>query len=136
MRIPIHSLILAAALPARADRQTSIENGSAFATSYTVEIQLEATDNYALGQAMVSTQPQFPGATWQPWNASLRFTLPESEGPVNLYAKVRDAAGNVSTVLAGFVEQESPSQRDQISRTETTGINIFPLAPEATRALF
>ncbi|MBM4249137.1 MAG: hypothetical protein FJ149_06825 [Euryarchaeota archaeon] len=72
----------------------AIENGSAFVRSLAVELQVNATDNYELGQLMVSSQPQFAGAVWQQWEPAVLWTLPAGEGPASLYAKVRDVAGN------------------------------------------
>jgi hypothetical protein len=72
----------------------TIENGSTYATSYQVELQLNATDNNAMGGMLISSSSQFHGAAWEPWSPARQLTLPGGEGPTNLYAKVRDAAEN------------------------------------------
>jgi hypothetical protein len=81
----------------------AIENNSIYALKYDIELEIGASDNYAMGEMLLSPSSQFQGASWEPWAPVRRWTLTTGEGPTMLYAKVRDAAENEAKALSASI---------------------------------
>ncbi|MDD5370740.1 MAG: hypothetical protein PHQ40_16785 [Anaerolineaceae bacterium] len=48
---------------------------------------------------MISNDATFTGSTWQPYATSLSWTLSEGYGSKSVFFKLRDSAGNISTIF-------------------------------------
>ncbi|MFN8524629.1 MAG: choice-of-anchor Q domain-containing protein [Chloroflexota bacterium] len=81
-----------------------VVNGGALATcSPTVSVAITATDNLS---GVVSVSFSDDGTSWGAWQAfgaSSQFTLGGGDGPRQVYARVRDAAGNVSAATQSSI---------------------------------
>ena len=79
----------------------SINGGAATATSTSVTLALGASDDRSgLSQYQLSETADFSGETttsWTAWTPTPGYTLSTGDGTKTVYARVKDAAGNVST---------------------------------------
>jgi len=64
---------------------------------------------------LVSTRPDFAGATWQPYRQRLVVTgTPNAQGRAHVFAKFRDRAGNTSDVTALSFQVSGDADRDGV----------------------
>ena len=77
-----------------------IAGGVAETTSTTVTLTLGATD---AAQMTVSESVLFAGASWESYATSKSFTLSSGAGVKTVYAKFKDAAGNISTAVSDMI---------------------------------
>jgi subtilisin-like proprotein convertase family protein len=109
----------------------SINGGAASTGSRDVTVNLSATDPHdATGVAAVRLSND--GVTfspYQPYAASLAWTLPEGDGDKKVYAQFRDGAGNDSAIVSDSItlSQITPSQ-------DTTGPRAAKLTPRQNAA--
>ena len=82
----------------------SIDAGAVSTTSTAVTLTLGATDNYAVTQMAISNTVDFTGINWETYATSKNWTLTDGNGTKTVYAKFRDAAGNVSNVASDTIE--------------------------------
>lgn len=85
----------------------AVNGGAAQATSSMVNLGLTAADDRTPQSALevqVSNAADLTGAVWQPFTASLPWTLDAGTGTRTVYARFRDAAGNVSPVSSDTIE--------------------------------
>ncbi len=93
----------------------SIAAGATTATSTAVALTLAAT---GASHIMISNVADFSGSSWETYAASKAWTLTSGDGVKTVYAKFKDAAGNISTA---------------ISDTITLAVSLIPTpAPNAT----
>jgi uncharacterized protein YkwD len=62
-------------------------------------------------EVMISTNPDFSGAQWEPFSREKQWTLPEGNGTVTIYVKYRDAAGN-EVVSTTSIVLDAPIEYD------------------------
>ncbi len=87
-------------------RAFSINQGKSITTESTVALTIDALD---ATEMMVSTNPNFVDASWQPFTSLLRWELDSERGLKTLYVKLRDAAMNESAPKSAsitFVDTE------------------------------
>ena len=62
-------------------------------------------DDSASGVAdmMISNNPDFSGAAWEPYGTSKPWVLAQTSGLATVYAKYKDAVGNVSETYAATI---------------------------------
>ncbi len=60
-------------------------------------------EEFGVKEMMVSADPSFAGASWQPFAKSAVVNLGAGSGMKTVYVKTRDAAGNVSAVATGNI---------------------------------
>ncbi len=87
-------------------RNFSINQGKSTTTESGVLLGIDAL---GATEMMVSTNPSFEGAEWQPFTRLLRYELDSQHGLKTIYVKLRDAAMNESmpkTASITFVEVE------------------------------
>ncbi len=97
-----------------------IAGARTYAASPDVKLSLRVDDT-DVTQVMVSNAGNFAGATWQPYAATVPWTLaPRGDGFATVYVRFRDKAGNVSnavtdevTVQAGLVSLAGVVKPDQ-----------------------
>jgi hypothetical protein len=76
--------------------RVSIADGRPIVTSATVRLKL-GVDDADVVEMMISNEPTLAGASWEPFDESKVWTLGASSGYAIVYARFRDASGNVST---------------------------------------
>ena len=77
------------------DASISINGGASTTSSNSVTLAVSATDpGTGVSQMMISDSPDFSGAAWQIFSASLTWTLSPGDGSKTVYAKFKDHAGN------------------------------------------
>jgi hypothetical protein len=116
---------------------TSINGGAAVATSTTVSVAVGASDDRSgLAQYQLSEAADFSGGTttaWTAWTPSPTYTVSAGDGTRTVYARVRDAAGNVSTEAALnhdsiIVDAQGPTFTSAVvlagGATTTTGTTV------------
>lgn len=93
----------------------SINTGVATTSSTAVTLTLGAV---GASDMMIGNAADFVGSNWVVFSTSKTWTLTSGDGVKNVYAKFKDAAGNISTVisdtitLAGTGEVEEPTPID------------------------
>ncbi|MBU0975908.1 hypothetical protein KJ918_03855, partial [Patescibacteria group bacterium] len=81
-----------------------------------VTIEVDIGDELSgVKEYMVSENPDFSGASWQPFTGAVNITLSTTEGSVTLYFKFRDEAGNESKVYTYLVTFELPDTGTNLS---------------------
>lgn len=97
-------------------------------------------------EIQVANAADFTGATWQPNQPTLSWTLPPGDGPKTVYVRARDKAGNVSQPVTAQTVLDSQHEPDDTMDqaaplaigTEMTGriaipsdVDFFRLQPTA-----
>jgi len=75
----------------------SINSGDEWAVSSTVELSIEAQDDYGVAQMNISNSNSFSDSGWTTYSESYTWTLPSGEGYKTVYVKFKDGAGNTSS---------------------------------------
>lgn len=78
----------------------SINAGAVTSTTLTATLTLAATD---ATQMIISNDAGFTGAPWETYATSKTWTLTTGDGVKTVYAKFRDAAGNMSTAVSDTI---------------------------------
>ncbi len=88
-----------------------IAGGAATTETLDVSLSLYASDNVAVDQMMISNASNFSGAAWETYNTTKSpWTLTGgADGTRTVYAKFRDAAGNVSATASDTITYSQPS---------------------------
>ena len=110
-----------------------INGGAAVATQPGVTLSLAASDNLSgPSQMRFNSTSDFTGVSWLPYNPVSSYSLPGGDGPKTVYAQVRDAAGNPSTlaIQAGILLDSTPP-----SGSVTLSAKPFASAPAVNLAL-
>jgi hypothetical protein len=82
----------------------TINNNAAFTTSSVVDLQIAANDSLSgVAQMALSTSAGFPSEVFEPFGSPRTFVLAPGDGSRSAFVKVRDAAGNVSTVASDAI---------------------------------
>jgi len=82
------------------NRSILIDNGATETTSQTVNLTLSAND---ASEMMISNLADFTGSAWEAFNTVKAWTLTTDYGTKTVYAKFRDASGNVSTPVSDTI---------------------------------
>ncbi|MDB5056268.1 MAG: hypothetical protein JWM44_4318 [Bacilli bacterium] len=75
-----------------------INDAAAYTNTHTVNLALAATDAHAI-QMLISEKASFADAEWTAFQSNLEFTLSAEDGTKTVYAKFKDAAGNISNIV-------------------------------------
>ena len=109
--------------------RVAIEGDKPIVTSATVKLTL-GTDDSDVVEMIIANEPTFAGVNWEPFTESKAWTLAASSGYAIVYARFRDAAGNVSRIYQDDVTIEPP-----LSLGSITGVVKVPsLETPPTRA--
>lgn len=99
------------------DGYVIIDGGAAITTDTAVELTLGGTDDGhphtpddpepvnsgPPAEMRLSNEPDFAGATWEPFATSATWTLATSSGPAVVYVQYRDSAGNESRPISDAI---------------------------------
>ncbi len=88
---------------APANASISINAGATTTSTLSATLSLSATDNALVTQMIVSNDAGFGGASWESYVTSKTWTLVSGDGVKTVYAKFRDAAGNMSTAVSDTI---------------------------------
>ncbi|MCW2927078.1 MAG: putative haloacid dehalogenase-like hydrolase family protein [Thermoleophilia bacterium] len=99
-----------------------LDGGAAWTSNRTVTATLTGAD---ASEFQLSEDPSFAGATWQPAAASAPFLLDDADGAHVVYARYRDAAGNVSPVSTDGIG---------LDRTAPSAVSSTAIASGSTAA--
>lgn len=85
--------------------EITINNGKEwlFNENKKVALSLLATD---VEMMMISNDEAFSNASWQPFKTAISWTLEGPEGKHQVFAKYKDAAGNVSEVVSASIKSD------------------------------
>jgi hypothetical protein len=100
--------------------------GGPFTNATSVDLTLDATDNGILTEMQLAPTASFAGAVWESFAANRTWTLMAGDGAKPIYARFRDADGNVSAGVSDAVTV------DTVVPTGTLTINRGALASTAT----
>lgn len=87
-----------------------INSGNTYTASENVSLSLQAEDPNGSGidAEMISNDPSFSGASWQPPYGSIAsWTLNSDDGTKYVYVKYRDRAGNISNVYSDSIIKDT-----------------------------
>ena len=73
----------------------AVNSSAAYLVSPDVTLLLNSTDNYRVDSLEISEDPLFTGADWQEYRTTLSYRFHPGDGTKTLYARARDAAGNI-----------------------------------------
>ncbi len=110
-------------LPVFINEGAPVTNDRQVAVLLTQEEAVPEGEQNAVGRIVevrVSDRPDFAGASWQPWERLIPYTLPARAGKHTIYVEMRDGAGR--TTLAA----------DSIEYDPTATGAVRPLAPEGS----
>ena len=81
----------------------SIDEGT-YTNSQSITLTLSASSDLApIEKVMISESSDFTGAEWVDYSASINYTLSTGDGAKTIYAKFKDAAGNISSVVSDSI---------------------------------
>lgn len=103
-----------------------LEGGAPATTSPAVSATVVATDDLA---GIADMQFSTDGTNWLPWQVyvpTILWSFPSSDGPIQLWARVRDRAGNVSGIANATIV---------LDRVAPTVVRVDPPAGAATAGL-
>jgi hypothetical protein len=119
-----------------------INNDDTYTVSTSVTLALDASDNNGSGgiQMMVSHAADFAGSSWESFAATLAWTLIEGDGLKTVFAKFKDAAGNVSAVYSDTIELDAslpgpPEAAPELASEDDTGTSSTDNITRQTSAL-
>jgi hypothetical protein len=75
--------------------EVAINGGDPLTRWPNITVAISVTERYGTDAVQLSQDPVFGDAAWQPLQPYLGVTLTPGEGPRKVYARARDAAGNV-----------------------------------------
>ncbi len=102
----------------------SINSGALIASTLSATLTLAATDNALVTQMMVGNDANFTGSSWEAYATSKLLTLVSGDGVKTVYAKFRDAAGNVSATVSDTI---TVSGSGTVAPAVTTPVtNVIP----------
>ena len=82
----------------------TIAGGAAYTNAADVSLDLVASDNSGtVSQMRLSEDPALAGSSWLPYAATTTFTLGGADGTKTVYARFRDADGNVSDIVSDAI---------------------------------
>lgn len=92
-----------------------IEDGAECTESQEVTLSLDRGSNDLVNEMIISEDPFFSGATWEPYSTTRTWTLSAGFGMKTVYVQFRDPSGLLSNVF-----------NDQIDYSENCGGEILP----------
>ena len=75
----------------------TINNGDSWTNNSTVQVDIEATDNFGVAQMNVSLNGSFSESNWVTFSDSFSLVLPDGDGMKTVYIKLKDGSGNLSS---------------------------------------
>lgn len=120
-------------LPIFINEGAAVTNDRQVVVLLTQEKAVPAGDANAIGrviQVRLSEKPDLAGSNWQPWQASIPFTLSARAGVKTLYVQMRDDAGR--TTLATASIEYDPNSAASV-RPVGLSVNVT-LTPDPTSA--
>ena len=78
----------------------AVNTDAAFTPSTAVTVNPELLDPSGITDMQFSNDGSFPASPWLPYAASAAWNLVPGNGPKTVYARYRDAAGNVSAIMS------------------------------------
>jgi len=110
----------------------SINSGAAYTNNASATLALSATDvTTSVMNAMFSEVADFSGATWEAYASSNVFTLTGADGTKTIYAKFKDAAGNISEVVSDGIILDTTAPK-----TAITDIGLIDNVPDKTSLFY
>lgn len=88
-----------------------INGGAASTNNRTVGLELYATDDSGYVTEMSFKDDYSNWSAWMPYNTYSSFVLSDREGQRTVYARVKDAAGNISTEVTARIELDRTAPR-------------------------
>ena len=86
----------------------TISGSAAWTTSDTVELEIEAEDDFGVAQMNVSNTNSFSAADWTTFTTPVSWTLSAGQGTKTVYVKLKDAAGYESAAaISNTIELDS-----------------------------
>ena len=77
----------------------SINNGATYTNSANVNLTLTGSDNLSgVSSMMISEDSNFTSSSWEPFSTTKAFILSSVDGTKNIYMKLKDNAGNISSI--------------------------------------
>jgi hypothetical protein len=95
----------------------TINGGDAHVRTSQVTLDLAFQDSFGPEEFRVSNSPDFEGAQWDAYTASMSWDLAE-EGEVTVYMEVRDEAGNIVSSDSSIIYDATPPVVEFISPEE------------------
>lgn len=108
----------------------AIANGAATTTSANITLALAAS---GASQMVISNDSGFASSTWQSFATSSAWRLTAGNGLKTVYAKFKDASGNISTAVSDTITL-SASETDVPPATNSTSTPPGLMAPSITPA--
>ena len=94
----------------------AIDNDDLYVSSTSVSVSVTADDTGAgVAEVMIDDDASLSGGTWIPHEGSVDYTVTSGDGTKTLYGKVRDGAGNESSLVSDSITLDTLSPTIQIT---------------------
>ncbi|MBF0386710.1 MAG: S8 family serine peptidase [Candidatus Omnitrophica bacterium] len=117
------------------DGSVMINNGASLTVSRYVALNPQASDmgsGMGLGAQMQFSNERAFTASWEDFSIFKQWTLPEGDGVKIVYARFKDAAGNISPVYEDTITLETVRKSTPVARpTPVTGASANTASPAA-----
>lgn len=92
-----------------------INNGSEYASSSSVNLQLVGDDNYSsVLEMQISNDSTFTGANWEALDENKTWELESSDGVKTVYYRLKDEAGNISDTFSDNITLDTTDPEGEI----------------------
>ncbi|MCE5249267.1 cohesin domain-containing protein [bacterium] len=87
-----------------ADPVVLINSGNAYTKTLSVRLDLSCVDDKGITAMRISDHPDFSGASWESYDTSKTWTLPDGAGMKTVYVQFIDGDGNMSDPVSAAIE--------------------------------
>ncbi len=99
-----------------------LAGGAEYTPTPVVVVRVRASDANPLTAMMVTEDPSFTDATWEPFSDTFELRLSDGDGTKDVYVMVRDIAGHESAVMADSVVLDTTPPGGSITVEDGSGV--------------
>jgi hypothetical protein len=107
----------------------TINDGALDTATDQVTLTMNLSDlGTAVAEMLISNEPDFPEAQWEPFAGTRIWTLLPGDGVKTVYARFRDVLGNATDALSSSITLDSDSMHPLVFKMEPTCTETVPVS--------
>ena len=120
--------------PTGSSNSITINNGALTTTSQTVNLSLFSS---SATEVMISNDPNFGEATWEPFTFTKQWTLSDGNGKKTIYFKFKDSYGSESSTNTAVITLNlSAALAATVSNSASSATNVLPTTTISNSTVF
>ena len=114
----------------------TINNGTKFTNTKTIDLKINAVDTLSNVKDMSFSFDEKEWSNWEPFSTSKSMTIPEGDGEKIVYLKVKDKAGNIAQTSNSIIlDTEPPNSlsiniKSRLDMTNTRNVTLKLIAKD------